>query len=165
MARLSLPGRAVPVAGIRSQPGVAQLLSQCGQSPMAFPQLGNEIGPRRFLPQLPVDVSHPDQVRARPLVIVPTAGLDQALHLLPVDVDGGARMGLRSNLGHADQLVCLVGKTDLSLLHRFQSQVDFTLFQVDVGQQTVLPSSRPLGQQVRTQFLPDTQLPGQLRTS
>ena len=34
--------------GAELQPGVAQLLFQCGQTTMAFSQLGNVVGPRRF---------------------------------------------------------------------------------------------------------------------
>ena len=139
-----LPNTPFPIADTKSQARVVQLLPQRGQSPMAFPQLRNEVCPRPFIPELPVDVAHPGQVNARLLIIAPAPGLDQCLRLLPVDVDGGMGMRRRSSLGHADQPVCPVRKTGLALLYRLQSQVDFTLVQVDVAQETVSARQRTI---------------------
>ena len=151
----SLPGRDIAVAGVNSQPGALQLLSQRRQSPMAFPQPGNEVVPRRFFPQFPVDVPHPGQAITRPPVVFPAAALDQNLRLLQVDVDGGVGMRLRSGLRHPDQLLSLLGETALPLPHRSQGQVDVALLQVNVGEQIVPSGGGPLGQKVRTQFPPD----------
>ena len=49
-------GGLIPAAGVGLQSGVAQLLLQCGQSAMAFPQSGDEADPFRFPGQLLVQV-------------------------------------------------------------------------------------------------------------